>query len=261
MELAKFLALVAAVHSIAPVAAPIAGGITLVFANWRFVFAILFVLGLVLLWLSYRLGESLEVSRRSKLSVFAIFKLYKNVFLDKVALFYILQQGAMAIILFVYISASPYIFQSVYGLNAMSFSAIFALNAAGIGAGAMLSAKFRRRRTAVVFSGVGTFFAAIVEACLISSQAGVFAVETVIFAMMFMFGVAAPAAAAIVLDSQRKNAGTAAALLGALSFFLGSIAVSCTGFGQVTTAFAVMIIAGGFLGALLSQKKFGPTTM
>ena len=267
MELAKFLALVAAVHSIAPVAAPIAGGITLVFANWRFVFAILFVLGLVLLWLSYRLGESLEVSRRSKLSVFAIFKLYKNVFLDKVALFYILQQGAMAIILFVYISASPYIFQSVYGLNAMSFSAIFALNAAGIGAGAMLSAKFRRRRTAVVFSGVGTFFAAIVEACLISSQAGVFAVEIVIFAMMFMFGVAAPAAAAIVLDSQRKNAGTAAALLGALSFFLGSIAVSCTGFGQVTTAFAVMIIAGGFLGALLSlvarhyQKKFGPTTM
>ena len=113
MELARFLALVAAVHSIAPVAAPIAGGITLVFASWRFVFAILFVLGLVLLWLSYRIDESLETSRRSRLSVFEIFKLYKNVFLDKVALYYILQQGAMAIILFVYISASPYIFRWV----------------------------------------------------------------------------------------------------------------------------------------------------
>lgn len=267
MELARFLALVAAVHSIAPVAAPIAGGITLVFASWRFVFAILFVLGLVLLWLSYRIDESLETSRRSRLSVFEIFKLYKNVFLDKVALYYILQQGAMAIILFVYISASPYIFQNIYGLNAMSFSAIFALNAAGIGAGAMLSAKFRRRRTAVVFSGVGAFAAAIIEAILISAGANVYFVELAIWVMMFMFGVAAPAAAAIVLDSQRNNAGTAAALLGALPFFLGSIAVSCTGFGSVSVSFASMIIIGGFLGALLSlvarhyQKKFGPSTI
>ena len=267
MELAKFLALVAAVHSIAPVAAPIAGGITLTFANWRAIFAILFFLGVLLLCLSYRLEESLDVSRRSKLSLFAIFKLYKNVILDKVALFYILQQGAMAIILFVYISSSPYIFQDIYGLSEISFSGIFALNAAGIGVGAMLSSKFRRRRTAVVFSGVGTFIAALIEAYLISSGGGIFAVESVIFAMMFMFGAAAPAAAAIVLDSQRKNAGTAAALLGSLPFFLGSFAVSCTGLGQITTTFAALIILGGFLGAALSlvarhyQKKFGPSTI
>ncbi len=267
MELAKFLALVAAVHSIAPVAAPIAGGMTLVFADWRFVFAILFLLGIVLLMLSYRLGESLEVSRRSTLSAVAIFKLYKNVLLDKVALFYILQQGAMAIILFVYISASPYIFQNIYGLSAVSFSGVFALNAAGIGLGAMLSSKFRRRRTAVVFSGVGTFVAAILEAYLISSGAGVFAVESVIFAMMFMFGSAAPAAAAIVLDSQRKNAGTAAALLGSLPFFLGSLAVSMTGVGSVVHAFAATIVVGGFLGAALSliarhyQKIYGPSIL
>lgn len=116
----------------------------------------------------------------------------------------------------------------------------------------MLSAKFRRRRTAVVFSGVGSFAAAIIEAILISAGANVYFVELAIWVMMFMFGVAAPAAAAIVLDSQRNNAGTAAALLGALPFFLGSIAVSCTGFGSVSVSFASMIIIGGFLGALLS---------
>ncbi len=49
MELARFLALVAAVHSIAPVAAPIAGGITILYADWRFIFAILFFLGLILM--------------------------------------------------------------------------------------------------------------------------------------------------------------------------------------------------------------------
>ncbi len=267
MELAKFLALVAAVHSIAPVAAPIAGGITLTFASWRFVFVILSVLGVFLLLLSYRLGESLEESRRSKLSALAIFKLYKNVFLDKVALYYILQQGAMAIILFVYISSSPYIFQEIYGLNAISFSGIFALNAAGIGLGAMLSSKFRRRRTAVVFSGVGAFAVALVEAFVVCGGADVVVVESLLFIMMCLFGVAAPAAAAIVLDSQRKNAGTAAALLGSLPFFLGSIAVSLTGFGSVKHAFAMTIIVGGFLGAALSliarhyQKKFGPSTI
>ena len=187
MELARFLALVAAVHSIAPVAAPIAGGITILYADWRFIFAILFFLGLILMALSYRMGETLGAERRSRLSTLAIFKLYKNVLLDKVALFYILQQGAMSIILFVYISTSPYIFQNIYGLNAISFSGIFALNAAGIGVGAMLSSKFHRRRTAVVFSGVGVFIAAIMEACLIYRGAGVVGVESVIFVMMFMF--------------------------------------------------------------------------
>ena len=142
------------------------------------------------------MGETLGAERRSRLSTLAIFKLYKNVLLDKVALFYILQQGAMSIILFVYISTSPYIFQNIYGLNAISFSGIFALNAAGIGVGAMLSSKFRRRRTAVVFSGVGAFAVALVEAFVVCGGADVVVVESLLFIMMCLFGVAAPAAAA-----------------------------------------------------------------
>lgn len=267
MELAKFLALIAAVHSIAPVAAPIVGGITLTFSDWRGIFACLFAVGVVLLALSYGLRESLDKSRRSALSMLAVFKLYKNVFCDSVALSYILQQGAMAIILFTYISASPFIFEGIYALSPMQFGGIFAANAVAIAVGAGLSSKFKQRRTAVVFSGFGVFIGAVVEAVLLSSGAGVVAVEIVLMAMMAMYGISAPAAAAIVLDSQHKNAGTAAALLGALPFFLGSIAAPCTGIGSVETTFSAIVIFGGFLGALLSliarhyQKKHGPSTI
>ena len=66
------------------------------------------------------------------------------------------------------------------------------------------------------------FFAIIAGAFFICADFGICAVESTLFAIMFFFGLAAPAAAAIVLDSQHKNAGTAAALLGALPFAAGS---------------------------------------
>lgn len=266
MQLARFLALIAAVHSVAPVAAPIIGGITLTFFTWQAVFVWLFILGLVLLLMSYKIKESLEPARRSKLSTLAIFKLYKNVFCDKVALSYILQQGAMAIVLFSYIAASPFIFQDVYGLSAMAFSGIFATNALGIGLGAAFSAKFTQRRTAIIFGAFGALVAALVAAILIHFDAPVAAVEASLFTMMAMFGISAPPAAAIILDSQRANAGTAAAFLGAMSFFFGSIAVPLTGFGNTIQTFSFIILFGSASAAVLSliarhyQKKFGPTT-
>lgn len=266
MELARFLALLAAVHSIAPVAAPVVGGATLTIFSWRTIFAILLALGVALLWASSCVGESLAPERRSKLRATELFGLYKNVFADKVALSYILQQGAMSGILFAYISASPFLFQNVYGLSPMAFSAVFALNAVGIGVGSALSAKVGQRRTAVVAGGTGILCAAVAEGALVFSGAGVVFVETMLWIMMFMFGLAAPSAAAIVLDSQRENAGTAAALLGALPFLLGGLAAPCVGLGGIDVSFPAIIIFCGIFAAALSliarnyQIKFGPNT-
>lgn len=267
LELARFLAMIAAVHSVAPVAAPIIGGITLSFFSWRVIFVCLLVLGVVLMGLSYRIKESLPKNRRSNLSAIAIFSLYKNVVYDKVALFYILQQGAMAIILFAYICSSPFIFEDMYGVKPIVFSCIFAANAIAIAVGAMISSKFRRRRTAVVVSGIGIFAGAILESVMIVSGQNIYLVEGMLFVMLAFFGLAAPAAAAIVLDSQHKNAGTAAALLGALPFAAGSLAAPCIGMGDVAVDFSIVIISGGALSAVLAliarnyQKKYGPSTM
>ena len=208
LELVKFLAMIAAVHSIAPVAAPIVGGITLKFADWR----------------------------------------------------------AMSAVLFTYISASPFIFENVYGLSPMAFSGVFALNAVGIGIGAWISAKFRRRRHAVVFSGfsISVFVGAAAVAILLG--AGVAVVEACLFFTLLSFGIAAPAAAAIVLDSQRQNSGTAAALLGALPFFVGAMAAPTVALGDERISFSAVAFAGAVCAAVLSliarnyQKKFGPTT-
>ena len=111
------------------------------------------------------------------------------------------------------------------------------------------------------------FFAIIAGAFFICADFGICAVESTLFAIMFFFGIAAPAAAAIVLDSQHKNAGTAAALLGALPFAAGSLAAPCIGMGDVAVDFSIVIILGGALSAVLAliarnyQKKYGPSTM
>ncbi len=267
MELVKFLALIAAVHSIAPVAAPIAGGVSLLLAPWRAIFVLLFLLGVALLILSYKIDESLEPSRRSNLPIVSTFALYANVVRDKVALSYILQQAAMATVLFSYISASPFIFENIYDFKPMEFSSVFALNAVGIGIGAAFSAKFKRRRYAVVFSGFSILCFAVAAALCATLKVPVALLETMLFFMMTSFGIAAPAASAIVLDSQRQNAGTAAALLGALPFFVGAVAAPLIGIGNEVLSFSILIVCGALCAAVLSlvarryQKIFGPTTV
>ena len=83
---------------------------------------------------------------------------------------------------------------------------------------------------------------------------------------MLSFGIAAPAAAAIVLDSQRQNSGTAAALLGALPFFVGAMAAPAVALGDERISFSAVVFSGAVCAAVLSliarnyQKKFGPTT-
>lgn len=138
-ELTKFMALLMLVNGIAPVVAPTIGGIILNYSVWRMIFVILTIFGFVMVIGSLlKVPESLAVTNRESSSgLKTMFKNFKILLKTPRFVLPMLIQGMTFVILFTYISASPFIIQKIYGMTAIQFSWMFA----GIGITLIISSQ------------------------------------------------------------------------------------------------------------------------
>jgi len=113
--LSKFLALVSAINGIAPVTAPVFGGIILKFTSWKGTFVVLFMIGIALLLLALRFTETLPERRRSQKSLISTFALYGKILQNGEYVRNLMIFVASQFVLFAYIAASPFIFQVGFG--------------------------------------------------------------------------------------------------------------------------------------------------
>ncbi|MBF0738022.1 Bcr/CflA family efflux MFS transporter [Staphylococcus arlettae] len=126
-QLTKFLAILMLVNGVAPVLAPALGGIVLTFATWRMIFIILTVFGLVMcVGIVCYIKESLTTEQRTPANLGSIFYNFKQLLVKPKFVLPMLIQGFTFIFLFSYISASPFIAQRIYNMNALQFSWMFA---------------------------------------------------------------------------------------------------------------------------------------
>lgn len=106
-ELAKMLAVIGAINGVAPVAAPIAGGLLTDVIGWHGIFWILLGLGVILLAGSYRFRESLPSEQRSAEKWKDTFRSFGTVLHDKRYVCYVLQMAFAQGVLFANIASSP----------------------------------------------------------------------------------------------------------------------------------------------------------
>ena len=126
-QLTKFLALLMLVNGVAPVLAPALGGVILSFSTWRMVFVILTLFGLLMLFGTiFNIKESLSTEQRDSPHLVSIFKGFKQLLATPRFVLPMLIQGVTFVILFSYISASPFIAQRIYDMSAQQFSLMFA---------------------------------------------------------------------------------------------------------------------------------------
>lgn len=241
-ELAKFLAIIAAVNGVAPVCAPIIGAAILNFTNWRGIFEALLGVGAVILLLSYLFHESLAKEKRNTGSIFKTYSNFGTVVRNKTCIFYILQQAFIMGILFSYISASPFILQTHYGLSSFLYGICFGFNAIGIGLGSALSTQFRTSKIAVRFGTLAALILSIVTMTAMMMNASVYIIEVCFFLLLTFLGITLPAAAAQALNAELKNKGTASALLGALAFAVGGIVSPLVGIGNIMITTGVIFL-------------------
>ncbi|MDK4213773.1 multidrug effflux MFS transporter [Staphylococcus warneri] len=226
-ELTKFLSLLMLVNGVAPVIAPAIGGIILSFAVWRMVFIILTIFGILMVIGSLtKVPESLQEDEKDSNGIKEMFKNFKHLLATPKFVLPMLIQGFSFIMLFTYISASPFIIQKIYGMSALQFSIMFA----AIGITLIISSqlvsvlvdRIERRQLLKIVTYIQVLGVVIVAMTLLNH------LSFWILVIGFIVLVAPVTAVAslgfsIAMDESTKGRGSASSLLGVVQFLLGGL--------------------------------------
>lgn len=232
-ELARTLALIGAINGVAPVAAPIAGGVLTDIIGWQGIFGILFGLGCLLLVGCFRFGETLPPARRSDAGWRNLLHNFRTVLRNRRYRCYILQLGFAQGVLFGYIASSPFIMQEHYGFSALLFSICFAVNAVAIGSAAALSTRFRTPQRSTFVGCTGMVLFAGAEAAALACGCNFWIYETLLIALLFSMGLTFTSSTTLAMECTREHAGISSALLGAVCFAFGGIVSPLVGLGDI----------------------------
>lgn len=241
---------------LAPIVGPMIGGALLGITDWRGVFGFLALLAVVMLAGSLTLRESLPVRLRRTGGFSSIGTDFAAVVRDPGWQFGAGTVSLTSAAVFVYIGASAFIFQDLYGVTPLQYSVLFGLTAMNFmifsQANRLLGRWFSPlRRMTIAVGGICAGAAALVVAAAIGS-APIWLVILGFALLPASHGLGSPNGIAIALDEHGERAGSAAALHGVLQYVVGAVTLPLIGGEMVTIAVAVSVIA-----ALLVLLRIG----
>ena len=251
-DLANFMALLGSINGIAPVCAPVIGGIMAGITTWQGVFCLLLAIGLILMACSWFMPETLPSEKRIDKSIMQVYANLFRVFRN--SRFTLSTMAAMAsfFTFFAYIASSPFILQRIYALTPFEFSLCFALNALMIVIGATVAPRFKKETTGLKNGSVHFLVAAcLLAACLLSHMP---LVVVMVFYMYLMcgFGLMQPGLTATALDAERGNAGAASAIFGASGFVAGAVSSPIVAMGNIEVTSSCVMVAGAMICTMLT---------
>lgn len=250
-EFTRFFAMLSAVQGLAPIIAPVAGGVLLEATNWKGIFLALLLLGAGILLTAFRFRESLSVEKRKTGNVFSAFTHFGKILKNKRFTYYMLIQSFAMAVLFAYISSSPFIFQSHYGIGTVAYSCIFACNAISIVMGNLIVARFGTEKKALLFGSVFLLIMAVMLAGGLFRNFSVIYIEISLFLLLFGVGMVLPTATSLALGLEKENAGNASALLGFLQFLFAGLVAPMVGLGDMLYSTAFIVLTGSVVTVML----------
>ncbi|WP_411158383.1 multidrug effflux MFS transporter [Streptomyces sp. CBMA29] len=232
VEMARFFSTLMLISGVAPIVAPVIGGQILRITDWRGVFAVLTVIGVLLTLVVWRwLHETLPPERRHSGGLLGTFGAVKRLLGDRIFTGYVLSGSFAFAALFTYVSASAFVIQDIYGASPQTFSLLFGLNSIGIVGVGQLNGKVLVGRVAmekILTIGLALVTAASVALVLLTTgvfgRAGLPAVSAALFVLMASMGLTLPTANTLALLRVRRDVGSASALVGTSSFLIGALA-------------------------------------
>lgn len=246
-DLARIMAWIGIVNGIAPITAPVVGGLLTDSSGWQGIFAVLFCIGLLLIGATALFRESLPMEKRLDSSLIQSFSTYRKLTKNKPYLYSILQYGFLHGIFFSYLASSPFIIQSHYGFSATQYSIFFAVNATTVGIASALSMRFRTPQRCTFVASAALLALCCIIAITLLTNGSVWIYEACTLMMVFCCGLCFASTPAIAMDLERENAGAAAALLGICTYAFGVIVTPIVGLGNtMITTGIVYVISGLF---------------
>ncbi len=223
------LSVIGAVMALAPVLAPIAGGILQTGLGWRSVFLTLVLVALigaaVAVWL---LPETLAQRAAEPVSLASMASSYAIVARNPAYLAYMGLASLSYAGLFAWISAASFVLQNIYGLTPLLFGFIFAVGSVGYGIGSTLSARLTHNFGIDGILGFGGIAVALGGLIMLGAVAAGLDSAAVLVLSMAVYlaglGMVLPQSIAGALTPFPERAGAASSLLG---FIQQSIAALC----------------------------------
>ncbi|WP_326816025.1 multidrug effflux MFS transporter [Streptomyces sp. NBC_01763] len=250
VEMARFFSTLMLISGVAPVIAPLIGGQVLRFTDWRGIFAVLTVVGVLLTLVVWEwLHETLPPEERHTGGVGDALRTMRGLLGDRTFTGYMVAGSLAFAALFAYVSASPFVVQEIYGASPQTFSLLFGINSIGLITVGQINGKVLVGRISLdkaLGFGLGVIVLAATALLLMTSgvfgDVGLVPVAAGLFVLMSAMGLAMPNTNALALMRTKHAAGSASALLGTSSFLIGAVASPLVGIAGDATAVPMAVV-------------------
>ncbi len=233
---AQAFSLLMTINGLAPVVAPVLGGIVIALSGWRAVFlaltaiAVVMAAGAILV-----VPETLPAGARHGGGLQELCRAIRQVLRARTFVAYALVLAFSFGALFAYISASSFVLQNVVGLSVGMFSVAFAANAVGImvtsAGNARLVGRVAPARLLAVAVGVQVCAAVALAVLFGLGVTAAAAVLPVLFVSAAVLGGVFGNATALALEQVRRAAGTGSAVIGVTQYGMGALVTPLVGLG------------------------------
>jgi DHA1 family bicyclomycin/chloramphenicol resistance-like MFS transporter len=230
---AKVFSQLMLVMGLAPILAPLLGGLLVNLSGWQSIFLALTVFSaLAGLAVAAGLPESMPADMpRQPLS--GALRQYGRLLAEPLFLGYALTGGIAIAGMFAYIAGSPFIIIKLYGVAPEHFGWLFGANAAGFILVAQVNARLLAKRgpAFLLARAVWVYLAAGLALLAVSSlhTTHLWPLLIPLFVCIASLGCISPNAAACAMNGQGARAGSASALLGCLQFSVAAGASALVG--------------------------------
>jgi DHA1 family bicyclomycin/chloramphenicol resistance-like MFS transporter len=260
---AKVFSQLMLVMGLAPILAPMLGGVLVNVAGWQSIFLTLSLFSAAcLLAVSLGLPESMpEHMPRQPLS--GALRQYLRLLADRVFLGHAVTGGIAIAGMFAYIAGSPFVFIKLYGVPAEHYGWLFGANAAGFILVAQVNARLLAKRgpafllARAVWLYLGAGLALLGVTAL--RPTALWPLLVPLFICIASLGCIIPNASACAMSGQGARAGSASALMGCVQFSVAAGAAALVGLlhdGSAVPMALVICLCGGLAvsAALLTRR-------
>jgi DHA1 family bicyclomycin/chloramphenicol resistance-like MFS transporter len=251
-RMASVMSLAMMIFISVPVLAPSLGQAIMLTSQWRGIFGVLMVYGvLALLWSALRLPETLPPSERRSLAIRDVLDNFRQTVTNRQTLGYALAAGCVQGTLFGYVFSSQQIFTGIYNLGHY-FPLAFAAVAVGVAVAGFLNSRIVGKYGMRVISHAA-LLGQLASAIVLLAAADLATVPLTLFMAlsvvnMFTFGLMFSNFTALAMEPQGHIAGTASSLFGSMTTLIGIVVGTLI--GQFYNGTVTPLATGSFLSAL-----------
>jgi DHA1 family bicyclomycin/chloramphenicol resistance-like MFS transporter len=224
-RMASVVSLAMMVFIAVPVVAPSFGQAVPLLTQWRGIFIVLMLYGVVaLIWSALRMPETLAVANRRSLAVRDVLDAFRQTVTNRLTLGYALTDGGVLGSLFAYVFIAQQVFTGIYQLG-YYFPLAFAGVAVGTAIAGFVNSRLVGRLGMRVISHAALIGYVVVAAIMLAAaklqMLPLPLFMTLSVFLMFAFGLMISNFTALAMEPQGHIAGTAASLYGSITTLLG----------------------------------------